>query len=749
VASEIRHAMAGLPATILRQDDEDFEVVVRVAPEGRESITDLDRVRIPVAGGAPVPLAQLTRPELSSTYAQIEHTDLSRSIIIGSDVDGRLAADIVRELLPTVEALPLNGQERFEVIGEDEERDRAFLSMLQNVVLAMGLIYGILVLQFRSFQTPMVIFTSIPVALAGSVIGLLVGGWPFGFTAFTGLLALIGIVVNDAIVLVDRVNQLRRGGASLADAIREGGASRLQPIVLTTLTTIAGLLPLTLTGGSMWGPMGWVIIGGLIAATTVTLVMVPAMYVLLERGRESTRTRDIGTVAPQPVATVLATVLFLGVAAVPAAAQIEVDTMRVDLGELLEMVDEANPDLAAARQNVAAAEARVREAKSARWPTLNLDADLSRTNDPARTFGLTLQSAADPSDLFAFDPGAEVDVLGGSAGLQWLLFDFSRGPLIDAARSLAEASDADFGEVRASLHLAATVELFLIRRLVDEYDVTVRALGSIAKELADAQQRERAGRGLAADVLGLQARQAELETRRIAVGGAIKVAESRLAELLSLTPDQVLRPVPGLSVRDSGFSTPDEAVAAASANRDERRAAAARTRAADATIDAAGGVRWPSLVAQGELNYVVPDVDFDLGTDNYAVGLGLRWSPFQGGAVSARKDEARARRAAAGHAERSVELRLRREVWDAWIELETAIAATRSATLQRDAAAESFRVVRLRFEEGRDTLTRYLQAELTLFEAESTLVRAQALEQTARAGLIRAVGERIDGGGVQ
>jgi multidrug efflux pump subunit AcrB len=290
VAREVRYAISGEAATVLRMGDEDYDVVVRVAPEGEEGFADLERVRLPLPGGTPVPLSQLTRPTLAPTYAAINHTDLKRSVIVGADVDGRLAADVLADLLPVVEELKLAPEESWRVIGEDEERDRAFMSMLTNVFVALALIYGILVLQFGSFRQPLVVFTSLPVALTGSALGLMIGGWSFGFTAFIGLLALTGIVVNNAIVLVDRINQHRREGMEIVEAIVVGSKSRLQPILMTTGTTVAGLLPLTLSRSSLWSPMGWVIIGGLMVSTFVTLVLVPAIYLVMTRQEKSTET---------------------------------------------------------------------------------------------------------------------------------------------------------------------------------------------------------------------------------------------------------------------------------------------------------------------------------------------------------------------------------------------------------------------------------------------------------------------------
>ncbi|MEZ4389434.1 MAG: efflux RND transporter permease subunit, partial [Candidatus Krumholzibacteriia bacterium] len=397
VAREVRIALAGVEAAVLRDGDQDRPVVVRVAREGDEDITDLDRLRLPLPGGEPVPLAQLTSPDLRSTYARINHTDLERAVIVGSDVDGRLAADIVSDLLPAVRSLELSPQERWRVIGEDEERDRAFLSMLQNVILALAAIYGILVLQFRSFRQPLVIFTSIPVALGGSVLGLLVGGWPFGFTAFIGLLALTGIVVNNAIVLVDQINRLRGEGRELVEALRESAESRLQPILMTTMTTVAGLMPLTLAGDSMWGPMGWVIVGGLVMSTGVTLLMVPALYLLMER--------RVAAVAQPPVATVLKqTGAVLGVAmlliAAPSASSGQEATPPgpepITLEQALTRADAANADLAAVRWSVDAAAAMAAETRAARWPSLRAGAELVRTDDPSDTFGAILATGGNP-----------------------------------------------------------------------------------------------------------------------------------------------------------------------------------------------------------------------------------------------------------------------------------------------------------------------------------------------------------------
>ena len=132
--------------------------------------------------------------------------------------------------------------------------------MMQAILVAMIGIFAVLVLQFKSYTQPLIVFSAIPLAFIGSILALLISGYSFSFTAFIGLTSLVGIVVNNSIILVDYTNQLRASGKSVVDALKEAGETRFIPIVLTTATTVGGLLPLTLIGGTLMAPMGWTII---------------------------------------------------------------------------------------------------------------------------------------------------------------------------------------------------------------------------------------------------------------------------------------------------------------------------------------------------------------------------------------------------------------------------------------------------------------------------------------------------------
>jgi multidrug efflux pump subunit AcrB len=277
----VRAAITGIPVTEYRDENgKKYEIVVRLPFAHKLTVSDFDRIYVSSVSGVQIPLRQLADIQFSSSPLEIEHYQLNRSVTLTADVQtGFSVARVTQSILTRLGDQWPKGYSIY-VAGEQESREESFGGMGKAVIIALIAIFGVLVLQFRSFTQPMIVFVAIPLAIIGSVFALFITGNTFSFTAFIGITSLVGIVVNNSIILVDYTNQLRKQGMEPLEAIKQAGETRFIPIILTTLTTVGGLLPLTIAGGTMWAPMGWTIIGGLLASTFLTLVVVPVLYKL-------------------------------------------------------------------------------------------------------------------------------------------------------------------------------------------------------------------------------------------------------------------------------------------------------------------------------------------------------------------------------------------------------------------------------------------------------------------------------------
>ena len=278
----IRASINGLSITKFRDENaKEFDVIIRSPVLGNSEFEKFDRIFVSSMSGEQIPLKQLAKIELTKTPLAISHFDLSRTVTITSDiVSGYSVNTITSTIMNKLENVPLKKGYSFHIGGERESQQESFGGMAKAMIIAIVGIFGILVLQFKSYKQPFIVFSAIPFAVIGSIVTLLLTGNTFSFTAFVGLTSLVGIVVNNSIILVDYTNQLKAEGMEVYDALIYASEVRFMPILLTTGTTIVGLFPLTIGGGTMWAPMGWTIIGGLLVSTVLTLIIVPVLYKL-------------------------------------------------------------------------------------------------------------------------------------------------------------------------------------------------------------------------------------------------------------------------------------------------------------------------------------------------------------------------------------------------------------------------------------------------------------------------------------
>jgi len=280
----IRTAVTGIGISKFRdKDGEEYDIILKMGPGDNFKLEDLDKVYVSSLSGQQIQLKQFVELKMQQVASSINRLDMERTAELVADIRPGFTLDEVMEpIMERLERYPMPAGYSYHIGGELEGRNDAFGGMTNAVIIAIISIFSVLLLQFRSFRQPLIVFIAIPFAFTGMIWALLITGKSFSFTAFVGLTSLVGIVVNNSIILVDYINKLRERGKALDEALQLAAETRLTPIVLTALTTIGGLLPLTLQGGTLWAPMGWTIIGGLLVSTILILVIVPVAYKVLE-----------------------------------------------------------------------------------------------------------------------------------------------------------------------------------------------------------------------------------------------------------------------------------------------------------------------------------------------------------------------------------------------------------------------------------------------------------------------------------
>lgn len=291
ISTTLRTALDGVTATSFREDDEEIDIRVRLHTDQRNDVRDLEDVLVhSSAANTNVPLSQVASIVPGFRTDEVLRYRRKREAAVSADITAdrtlmAVALDVEKAVLSQVTVPP--GYE-ISFHGQREEVTRSFISLAKAAIIAVFLIYILLVIQFKSLSQPMLILLAIPMALVGAIWGLKIMDQEAGFMAFLGMISLIGIVVNDSIVLMDYINGLRRQGLGLQEAVVKGASTRLRAITLTSVTTIGGLLPLSLAGGTLFAPFGWAMIFGLAGSSVLTLIVQPVAYMALEkfRGRD-------------------------------------------------------------------------------------------------------------------------------------------------------------------------------------------------------------------------------------------------------------------------------------------------------------------------------------------------------------------------------------------------------------------------------------------------------------------------------
>jgi multidrug efflux pump subunit AcrB len=269
------------------QADEAYDVRVTLPREasslaaGRPGLEVLDRLHVGAAGGA-VPLSQVASWGLEPSPARIDHHDKVRSTTVTAFVKEGFNTDrVTQAVLARIGAERFPDGVRVVPAGEIESRQESFGGLGTAILVAAVGVLAVLVLEFRTFRSTLIVASVIPLGVVGGMLALFLTGYTLSFTAVIGFVALMGIEVKNSILLVDFTNHLREEGMGLDEAVQRAGEIRFVPILLTTLTAIGGLLPLALERSALYSPLAWVILGGLVSSTLLARVVTPVLYKLL------------------------------------------------------------------------------------------------------------------------------------------------------------------------------------------------------------------------------------------------------------------------------------------------------------------------------------------------------------------------------------------------------------------------------------------------------------------------------------
>ena len=285
-AQFIRNRIYGFECTKYREDGDEYDVVVRYAEPFRESIEEVENITLYTATGRPIKLKEVATIEETFSSPEIERENRQRIVTVKGSVGAGVAlGDAVTEVNALLSDYNVPTGIDLELGGSIEDQGEAFSDIGALLILIIILVYIVMATQFESLSYPFIIMFTLPFALSGVFIALWLTDTPLSIIALIGGIMLVGIVTKNGIVLVDYMNLLVERGSSVSDAVIAGGKSRLRPVLMTSLTTILGMLPMAMgigEGSETWQPMGIAVVGGLLVSTILTLFIVPSLYAMLE-----------------------------------------------------------------------------------------------------------------------------------------------------------------------------------------------------------------------------------------------------------------------------------------------------------------------------------------------------------------------------------------------------------------------------------------------------------------------------------
>ena len=803
IASAVRTAVAGTKVSTLRDGDDEFDILVTVAPRYASNLQQVLALRIPGKEDTSpdtfaVPLATVASFELTGGSGAIQHIDQDLVVTIQGDVAEGFNENTVRagvqEQLASWEGA---GGTTVRLGGANDEQQSTIAFLSRAFLIALFLIALVLVTQFNSFTRPAVVLASVVLSLVGVLWGLVFTATPFGIMMTgIGVISLAGVVVNNAIVLLDYVEQLRRNGMSMSDALVEAGIVRFRPVMLTAITTVLGLVPMALgwsidvrgmrfiTGGSsaqFWGPMAVAVIFGLAFATLLTLVLVPTMYSIVNdfelfRARAGVRLRELLQARPRPrsrdlepsideMADAVAGWLLAAIGVLAAVASMAPGAalaVPITLEDAFAAAMDDNIDVKLAAEQTEQTRAARGRALSTLSPTVSASAayvinerevvlDASEFMPETDTSGLEeglsflpeeqRQSLIDGfGSMFATDPDAKPTVISQkqffTAGfvIRQTLFSGSAFPGLLSANRQVDAAVMDEQRMHQQIKLQVAAAFFNL-------SVARKASALAAANVVLAQsQLNLAARQVQA---GLSAPRAELQAQ-LSVAAAERdlrsareqevTAEESFRRMTGLPRDSVLADVPRLAVPQD---LQDSLMSAE--DRPDVTAAALRTQAAKHQVTG-WALQWaPRVDASFKFDYQ-PNSGFNDDVTPWSLTFAASWDLWDGGTRNARIRESASIKRSAELNEQRLAQTIEEDVRVAWERLDQADKALSTLDRELGLARENLRLAEVEFGAGQANYLEVDSARIGMMRTELAKTQGEALRQLRAVELLVATG---------
>src|SRR5580692_4201124 len=732
IGRELAGGFDGAPVTTYWEGDRDVTVSLRLAPAFRQNLQDVSSTYVisPVTG-ARVPLNSIATVSPVWDPGRIVRRNGVRTLTVRAWSDGGvLPSQVLTRVKPAVDSIPVPPGYRIWYGGEFENQNDTFPEMVKALLVSMIAIYLILMFQFRSVIDPLVVMAAIPLGLLGASLGLLITGNPFGFTAFLGIVSLGGVVVRNAIILVDYIRARMAEGVAIEEAAVEAGERRLRPIFLTTMAAAVGVTPMILSGSSMWSPLGSTIAFGLVGSMFFTLIVIPVLYVMVhKRGSR-----------PSPIVASALLAIICGVAA-------HAQTRTLTLDEAVSLATQQNSTVKIAGQKVNQMDARIREARASYFPSLANDSSAvhisnqQRIEIPQGALGVYPQIGPLPGSTVSLAQGDANFLLSTTTLSQPITQYFKIRAGVDAVR-------ADAAGARADSRRAADEVAFKVKDLFYAILATELRCDAIGAQIRAAEQRTVETRNAIDTGVALEMKAAEVRVQiaqaqhaRGQLQDAVADMKLELADLTGLPLDTDFDlAMPDASVSDAA-SASDSAptvtgtVQVALARNPEIEAAGHQIEKARAGVSAAQAEYIPEVGAF--VQYIHENGAPFVSPNTGAVGLSLKWTVFEFGK---RRGQVLERRAEVAQAEESLAQARRRvqvDVEKAVRKLNRVEAALDSARQLLASATEARRVTSDRVEAGTANQSALLDAEAAISGAQADVLRAEYDRNIAAADLVR------------